>query len=259
MAKRRESRRGSRRSRKQRGGATPYYSFGSAVAPGAPYAAKVEVHDSPNVTRPGFLASAGAGTGGLPGFTGGGKRKRARGFNLFRLARNSTRRALNIGRKGLRYGAKTGRNLYRRGAKTLKRFLPKQRGGRYTVDVGGAVLGTNVFAPVNRIACEGSTPNPLNPGPHTPSTQPPIMGGGGKRSTRKQKGGVWGVDSAAYYAPTAGYGNTPSTWVSSTGTPSMLQTPYAAGAMVPACLKTGGGRKRNGMRRGACRSGRCGY
>jgi hypothetical protein len=253
MAKRRGTRRGSR---KQRGGATPYYSFGSAVAPGAPYAAKVEVHDSPNVTRPGFLTSAGAGTGGLPGFTGGGRRKRSRGFNLFRFARNSTRRV-----------TKMGRNLVRRGAKTLKRFIPKQRGGRYTVDVGGAVLGTNVFAPVNRIACEGSTPNPLNPGPHTPSTQPPIMGGGGKRSgmrkrkgTRKQKGGVWGVDSAAYYAPTAGYGNTPSTWVSSTGTPSMLQTPYAAGAMVPACLKTGGGRrKRSGMRRGACRSGRCGY
>ncbi len=92
------------------------------------------------------------------------------------------------------------------------------------------------------------------------------MGGGGRkrsgmrRTTRKQMGGVWGVDSAAYYAPTAGYGNTPSTWVSSTGTPSMLQTPYAAGAMVPACLKTGGGRKRSGMRRrGACRKGSCGY
>lgn len=248
MAKRRGQRRGSSRSRKQRGGATPYYSFGSAVAPGAPYAAKVEVHDSPNVTRPGFLASAGAGTGGLPGFTGGGKRKRGRGgFNLFRLARNSTRRV-----------SKMGRNLYRRGAKTLKRFIPKQRGGRYTVDVGGAVLGTNVFAPVNRIACEGSTPNPLNPGPHTPSTQPPLMGGGRRkrsvmrRTTRKQKGGVWGVDSAAYYAPTAGYGNTPSTWLSSTGTPSMLQTPYAAGAMVPACLKTGGGKakRRSNYRKG---------
>ena len=250
MAKKRG--RGSRRSRKQSGGATPYYSFGSAVAPGAPYAAKVEVHDSPNVARPGFLASANAGTGGLPGFTGGGRRRGKRGgFNFFKFARNSTRRV-----------AKMGRNLVSRGSKTLKRFLPKQRGGRYTVDVGGAVLGTNVFAPVNRIACEGSTPNPLNPGPHTPSTQPPILRGGGKRSTRKQKGGVWGVDSAAYYAQTAGYGNTPSTWVSSTGTPSMLQTPYAAGAMNPACLKTGGG-KRKGMRRrgrnGSCRNGRCGY
>lgn len=266
MAKKRgRGSRGARRSRKQRGGATPYYSFGSAVAPGAPYAAKVEVHDSPNVVRPGFLASAGAGTGGLPGFTGGGRKrggkrgsKRSGYFNFFKFARNSTRRATKFGR-GL---VRSGRNMARRGSKTLKRFLPKQRGGRYTVDVGGAVLGTNVFAPVNRIACEGSTPNPLNPGPHTPSTQPPLLRGGG-RSTRKQKGGVWGVDSAAYYAPTAGYGNTPSTWVSSTGTPSMLQTPYAAGAMNPACLKTGGGRKRSGMRRqrrnGSCRNGRCGY
>jgi hypothetical protein len=242
-----------RGSRKQRGGATPYYSFGSAVAPGAPYAAKVEVHDSPNVTRPGFLASAGAGTGGLPGFTGGGRRsKRSGGFNFFKFARNSTRRATKFGRGLFSRGVKMGRNVARRGSKTLKRFLPKQRGGRYTVDVGGAVLGTNVFAPVNRIACEGSTPNPLNPGPHTPSTQPPILRGGSRRSTRKQKGGVWGVDSAAYYAQTAGYGNTPSTWVSSTGTPSMLQTPYAAGAMNPACLKTGGG-KRSGKRRGNMR------
>jgi hypothetical protein len=201
----------SRRRRGQRGGATPYYSFGSAVAPGAPYAAKVEVHDSPNVTRPGFLASANAGTGGLPGFTGGGWRRR----------------------------------MLRK--KTMKR----QRGGRYTVDVGAPILGTNVFAPVNRIACEGSTPNPLNPGPHTPSTQPPILRGGGGRTrrSRRQAGGVWGVDSAAYYAPRAGYSNTPSSWVSSTGTPSMLQTPYAAGAMTPACLKTGGGHKRSGHKR----------
>jgi hypothetical protein len=216
----------------QRGGATPYYSFGSAVAPGAPYAAKVEVHDTPNVTRPGFLTSTNAGTGGLPGFTGGGRRR----------GRGTRRRA--------------------------------QRGGRYTVDLAGGVgsTGPNVFAPVSRIACEGGYVNPLNPGPHTGSSQPPLRGGG-KRSghkrsgykrsgpTRKQKGGVGGIDSAAYYAPTAGYGNTPSTWVSSTGTPSMLQTPYAAGAMTPACLKTGGG-KRNGRKyRGgtSCRNGRCGY
>lgn len=213
----RKHRRDRRRSRRaQRGGATPYYSFGAAVAPGAPYAAKVEVHDSPNVTRPGFLASANAGTGGLPGFTGGGKRRN-------------------------------------RGSR-------KQRGGRYTVDLAGGVgsTGPNVFAPVSRIACEGGYVNPLNPGPHTPSTQPPILKGGARRSraTRKQKGGVGGVDSAAYYAPTAGYSNTPSTWVSSTGTPSMLQTPYAAGSMVPACLKTGGGRKN---RRNALKRKRNGY
>ncbi len=249
MARKNTRRRGGRKA--QRGGATPYYSFGSAVAPGAPYAAKVEVHDSPNVTRPGFLASANAGTGGLPGFTGGGKRKRS--YNIFKFARNSTRRVTKAGRNALRLGSKAGRNVLRSGTKALKRFIPKQSGGRYTVDVGGAVLGTNVFAPVNRIACEGSTPNPLNPGPHTPSTQPPIMSGG---ATRKQKGGVWGVDSAAYYAQRAGYGMTPSTWVSSTGTPSMLQTPYAAGAMTPACLKTGGGKKRG---RNGCRKGRCGW
>lgn len=203
-----------KRGRKQRGGATPYYSFGAAVAPGAPYAAEVKVHDTPDVTRPGYLASANAGSGGLPGFTGGGKRRN-----------RGTRR--------------------------------RQRGGRYTIDLAGGVgsTGPNVFAPVSRITCEGGYVNPLNPGPHTGSSQPPILRGGGARRTRKQTGGVGGVDSAAYYAPTAGYSNTPSSWVSSTGTPSILQTPYAAGAMVPACLKTGGGKRR----RAGCRKGRCGY
>lgn len=117
-----------------------------------------------------------------------------------------------------------------------------QRGGRYSFDLSAEVAPAAPWAggipPVVRIPCEGSTPNPLNPGPHTPSTQPPI-----------QSGGVGGVDSAAYYAPTAGYSNAPSAWVGSTGAPSLIQTPYDARAMNPACLKTGGGKKRSGSSR----------
>jgi hypothetical protein len=61
----------------------------------------------------------------------------------------------------------------------------------------------------------------------------------------KQMGGVGGVASPYYSAATAGYGNQPSTWVSSSGTPSLLQTPYDARSLNPACLKTGGGHNNN--------------
>jgi len=57
----------------------------------------------------------------------------------------------------------------------------------------------------------------------------------------KQMGGAGTLASPYYSAQTAGYGNQPSTWVSSTGTPSLLQIPYDARALNPACLKTGGG------------------
>lgn len=225
-----------------RGGATPYYSFGSAVAPGAPYASQVLVHDSPNVPRPGMVSSAGAGTGGLPGFTGGGLRNLAKRYT--RSASKIAGKAKNYSRKAI----KRTKNYYRRAEKYIKSFYGGQRGGRYTLDVGSAVGGPNVFVPVSRIGCEGGIVNTAPPGA-LPNPTP--MRGGAKRSgakrsgakrghkrSRKQSGGVGGIDSAAYYAPTAGYGNQPSTWVSSTGTPSMLQIPYDARAANPACLKT---------------------
>lgn len=120
------------------------------------------------------------------------------------------------GRKG-RKGTKRGRKMSRR----------KQRGGRYSFDLTssstfGGTPGTSGIPQVMSIPCESTRPNPLN-----------------------QHGGVGGVDSAFYSAPTAGYTNTPSTWVGSTGAPSMLQTPYDARTMNPACLTTGGGKRRS--------------
>ena len=240
-----------RRSR-QRGGATPYYSFGAAVAPGAPYASQVLVHDSPNVPRPGMLSSAGAGTGGLPGFTGGGKR---RGLLNYRRYLNYGRKALNYGRKStkgvLNYGRKSAKGVWNYGRKTTRKVLGRfyrggQRGGRCTLDVASAVGGPNVFVPVSRIGCEGGLVNTAPAGALPNPT--PMRGGSACRGKRcwtrrgsrrnRQSGGVGGIDSAAYYAPTAGYGNQASTWVSSTGTPSMLQIPYDARAANPACLKT---------------------
>jgi hypothetical protein len=105
----------------------------------------------------------------------------------------------------------------------------KQRGGRYSFDLSapvgnGAALSMGGPPPVVSIPCEASrTPIP-------------------------QTGGVGGVDSAFYAAPTAGYGNQPSTWVGSTGSQSMLQIPYDARTMNPACLKTGGARKTRSKR-----------
>ncbi len=137
-----------------------------------------------------------------------------------------------------------------------RRKSRKQKGGRYTFDLSqpsvngvapnAAAWWAGTYPPVQRIACEGSTPNPLNPGPHTPSTQPlpvasanlhlnPQSGGGTSPGTV----GVGDVDSMYYYAPTAGYDNKPSTWVDSVGAPVQLQIPYAARELNPSCLTTG--------------------
>ena len=195
--------------KKHRGGGSASYGFGPAVSPGAPYASEVIAKSACLATaRPGELTGySPPGMGGLPGFGGGGRRKK---MNRYRKSTASMRRL-------------TG--------KRHKMSTRKMRGGRYTLDVGAAVGGPNVFVPVQRIGCEGGLVN----------TSPP--GAAANPVPMKQSGGVGGVDSAYYAAPTAGYGNQPSTWVSSTGTPSLLQIPYAAREMNQACLKTGGGKR----------------
>jgi len=135
----------------------------------------------------------------------------------------------------------------------------KQRGGRYgfvSAD-GGAAPGSpwlGGLAPTQSIACEASTPNPLNLrqlGGAAHLMGAPLMSqatAGGPVSTA-------GPDQA-YYAPTAGYGNQASTWVGGTGAPSLIQNPYAAGGMNPACVKTGGARRaksRKGKKRSSSR------
>jgi len=214
MATKRQRRGRKTRRHRQRGGDTASYSFGSAVAPGAPYASEV-------IAKPGCMAVPRfgeipnyqpPGMGGLPGFGGGGRRRKR---NVFRNFMNATR-------------------------KLSKKIF---RGGRYTVDVGATTGGPNPIVPVQRIACEGGMVNTAPPG----AAPNPTPMRGGKR--RRQHGGVGGVDSAYYSAPTAGYTNQPSTWVSSTGTPSLLQIPVEARAMNPACIKTGGGRKQRRTRR----------
>lgn len=195
--KTRKMRRGGQRGGQKGGGAGQSYTFGAPIVAGLGNSAEVIPYSSCLATpRPGEVSLPLKGLG-LPGLSGGGKRRRG--------------------------------------------HSRRQRGGRYSFDLSqqitpGAPWAGGIPQAV-RIPCEGSIPNPLNPGPHTPSTQPPI-----------QSGGVGGVDSAFYYAPTAGYSNTASTWVGSTGAPSLIQTPYEARAYNPACLKTAGGGRHTARR-----------
>lgn len=222
MPKRQRNVKKSKRTRRaQRGGDSAAYSFGPAVAAGAPYASEVIAKSACLAeTRPGYLSNySPPGQGGLPGFAGGGRRRTrraaGRGLNWRRLTQNARSFFRSLGLRGKRGRA--------------------QRGGRYIVDpAAGVFKGPNVFAGVGRLGCEGGSVNTLPAGAVTAS----------------QKGGAGlGVDKLAYYAPTAGYSNEPSKWVSSTGTPSLLQIPYEARAMNPACLKTGGARRKNRSRK----------
>ena len=62
--------------------------------------------------------------------------------------------------------------------------------------------------------------------------------GKGLKKSFTGRGGGLGTDNAAYYAPTAGYDNKPSSWLNSVGAPVQLQIPYEARSWNPACLTT---------------------
>ena len=138
----------------------------------------------------------------------------------------------------------------RKGRKTRKH---RQRGGRYGFfpegdpNPSGQAWWAGSYAPVQRIACEGTSPNPLNP-THTGSSAPPgaaspnywLTGQRGGAQMAPATYGVGNVDSMYYYGPTAGYANTASTWKDSVGAPVQIQIPFAARSMNQACLTTGG-------------------
>jgi hypothetical protein len=108
------------------------------------------------------------------------------------------------------------------------------KGGRYTADLGAGILadaagpGFAGYPVISRIGCEGGLVNTSPPGALANPT--PLLAGG--------------ANDASYIAPTAGYSNGPSTFVDSVGAPVLLQQPYDARIMNPACLKTGGSRRR---------------
>jgi len=208
----------------QRGGDSASYGFGSAVARGAPYAQEVVAKEACGAaTRPGTLVGYSAGSGGLPGLTG--------------FAGGGTRRAKKSKKFSLNGLVKSFKNFFKgkqmkKRVKSFKNYFKskKQRGGRWTADTAAAyATGPNVFLPATRIGCEGGLVNTSPPGAQNPAM------------AFKQMGGAGTLASPYYSAQTAGYTNQPSTWVSPNGTPSLLQTPYDARALNPACLKTGGG------------------
>lgn len=226
-------RKGKKHTRKQRGGASASYSFGSSsVAPGAaPGAQEVIAGSACDSTNQRFGAISGyspPGHGGLPGYAGGGRSLKSKYKKFSKRVMNSLR-------------------------KRFTKQHAKQRGGRWVPDLASPIgaSGPNVFAPTVRLGCEGGTP-------YTPIPSP--MNGGGQCGAVPQAGGATqasssayyaaplgrGPDSAFYQAPNAGYTNQPSSWVSSAGSPSLVQVPYEARSMNQACLKTGGGRKKVG-------------
>jgi hypothetical protein len=152
------------------------------------------------------------------------------------------------GLPGMSGGKRKSTRKGRKGKKTRK-----QRGGRYgffpesigTVTPNGAAWWAGTYPPVQRIACEGGSFNPLNP-THTGSSAPPGAANpnyylkGGAQQLAPATYGVGNVDSMYHYSPTAGYANTASTWKDSVGAPVQIQVPYAARAMNQACLTTGG-------------------
>jgi hypothetical protein len=146
----------------------------------------------------------------------------------FGLVSQST--GAGTGLPGMRGGKRSGPK--RRGTKRSGTKRRVQRGGRYGFDLSAPVAPAAPWAggipQVMRIPCEAARPNPLN----------------------AQAGGAPGGTGSPYItAQTAGYANQPSSWVGSTGAPSMIQAPYDARTMNQACLKTGGGRKRRATRR----------
>jgi hypothetical protein len=72
--------------------------------------------------------------------------------------------------------------------------LPGMRGGAYTFNLGSQPVPNSAgglqgnYPEVNRLGCEGTTINPMNPGPHTGSSAPP---GGVNPWTLLMKGGSY--------------------------------------------------------------------
>jgi hypothetical protein len=150
----------------------------------------------------------------------------------------------------------------RGGRRGPKRRNYKQAGGRYgfggdmPVPIGAA-LSQGGYPEVVKIGCEANLQNPFNPTHTAPNPTPGAVSSAGLgESIAKGFGQTGGYSplgqaavSEAYVAPTAGYDNKPSTWTDSVGAPVQLQIPYNARMMNPACLKTGGSRKRSSRAR----------
>ena len=210
--------------------------------------------------RPGMLLNLPAGRGGLPGMSGGFRGGEGGGAAIGRGMDQTT-------------GASAELKQIMGAAAGFANGPGAMRGGRYSMDPNGAAafsgngVGLASYAGIGRAPCELGSQNSLNPNPdgiQQLSTRPADMAGwsrtvnpmgGGMRRTRrslKKRGGamplvgapvvhVGDVNSMAYNAPTAGYGNMPLAPPVMNNPGILMQVPYDARAFNQACIKTGGG------------------
>ena len=296
-------RRGCRRNRRvnMSGGAGEAYTIGGPVAgPGQHLVnnydgAIVRFPSCDGAVRPGYIADAQI-KGGLPGFSGGARRMRggseSGNGNILEMAMNQLGVQLGGSESGFRGGVlETGadqlsaqlggrRRSSRKGKKGTRRG---QRGGTYAIGAEVTGPGGIAFARTDYTGCGAGLEaihNSLNKGDNFPGgfiTAPPPqynpstgakLAGGRRcyRKTRKQSGGVGGVDSMVYAAPRSGYTHIPSNSAGGDAgtladgrTPFLLNVPYSAQPTItPACLKTGGGRRKSRRGRKSSRKGRKG-
>jgi hypothetical protein len=207
----------------------------------------------PATLRPGYLEGGYTGPKGLPGMSGGARKRKA-------------------SRKGSRSASRKNRKASRKNRKASRK-LRKQSGGRYGMGpFDGAGMGTpwgSAIAPTMRIPCEASysaipdsgAANTLNKvgGPLWDSAARPAgsqLGGGGavagSAAATSWSEPASTSQAASITVPTAGLThlrNPDDAIQTAAGTLEMINVPENGRIMNPACLKTGGGRK--GSRKGS--------
>jgi hypothetical protein len=167
------------------------------------------------VSRAGMLTSAEISgmKGGLPGLSGGSRR--------------------------VRKGKSKGSRKSQRRRSTRRRM----HGGRYGMSMDGAefsALGPRggMMATAERMGCETGAGGPY-PSP-TPSTAPAVAMSGGALQL---------APTPFLQEQTAGYSQSPSSFLDSVGAPILLNIPEGGRMGVPACAQTGGRRKQRKHRK----------
>lgn len=188
------------------GGLGSSYMNGEMLARG--YPANESYSSCGAVSRAGMLTSAEISEmkGGLPGLAGGSRRVRK---GKGKASRKSQRR----------------------------RSTRRMHGGRYGMSMDGAefaALGPRggMMATAERLGCETGAGGPY-PSP-TPSTAPAVA----------MRGGAQLSPTPFLQEQTAGYSQSPSSFLDSVGAPILLNNPVGGRMGVPACAQTGGRRKR---------------
>jgi hypothetical protein len=165
-------------------------------------------------SRPGVLTSAEISgmKGGLPGLAGGSRKGKG-----------------GKGGKGRKARKGKGSRKHRRSTRKVNR----QSGGRYETVFSGVeyeALGPRggMLATAGRLACETGIPPHVSP---TQSTAPAVA----------MSGGAQLAPAPFLQEATAGYSQSPSSFLDSVGAPILLNNPAGGRMGVPACAQTGGG------------------